>query len=514
MKPSDLGLPEKFAEWRPHQLEVAAKINASRKYAFLLDSPTGTGKSIIAAAVQRISGKKMRYLTTTKQLQDQLLKDFPYAATLKGRSNYICLRYPRMFPVVSAEHCTHKAPKECPHVDRCYYLKAKEAALAAPLAVLNASYFLHEANYVGTFSNSELLMIDEFDTMEDQLMSFVEVNVTRKQLDKIGLPPPKYKTKFESWVEWALPAVRGLEKEIKDIKFEQEQAWGLDDFSLIKKLRTLERLHSKLSFFVKEVDSSWVWYPGDDRWVFKPVWIAKYSNGTLWKHAKKVIGMSATILDPVQVAYNTGLFQRTEGLFDRIALPSPFPKENRPIYYEPCANVVSKLMNVALPKLNAAVTRIMEKHPNDKILLHTVSYRVRNYLLDHLPKGRLITHATTDRDTVLTRFKSSNKPLVLLSPSMDRGVDLPKEECRVVIIAKCPYADISDPQTSRRVYGSKDGNKWYSHKTISTIVQMAGRGVRSSDDHASTYILDEQFGRLVTEHRSMFPAWFLEAIVS
>ena len=514
MKPSDLGLPEKFAEWRPNQIEVAAKINASRKYAYLLDSPTGTGKSIIAAAVQKLSGHKMRYLTTTKQLQDQLLKDFPYAATLKGRSNYICQKYPSMFPNISAEHCTHKSPNDCEHVDRCHYLNAKARALGAPLAVLNVSYFLHEVNYVGTFSGSDLLMLDEFDTTEDQLMSFVEVAVTRKQLDKIGLPPPKYKTKFESWVEWANSAVKILAKEINGLRLEQEHAWATTDFALMKRLKTLERLYGKLSFFVKEVDNTWVWYPGDDRWVFKPVWIARYSNSVLWKHAKKVIGMSATILDPMQVASNTGLFQKTKGIFDHIALPSPFPKENRPIYYEPCANVVSRCMNVALPKLAAAITRIMEKHPDEKILLHTVSYKVRNYLLEHLPKGRTVTHSTADRNIVLTAFKNSDKPLVLLSPSMDRGVDLPKEECRVVVIAKCPYLDISDPQISRRVYGSKDGSRWYSHKTISTIVQMAGRGVRSADDHASTYILDEQFGRLVTEHRGLFPAWFLEAIVS
>ena len=96
---------------------------------------------------------------------------------------------------------------------------------------------------------------------------------------------------------------------------------------------------------------------------------------------------------------------------------------------------------------------------------------------------------------------------------MDRGVDLPEEECRVVVICKMPYPDLGDTQISRRVHASKDGDNWYAHKTISTIVQMAGRGVRSDKDFAVTYILDEQFRRVYDDHRVLFPAWFKEAVV-
>lgn len=514
MKPIDLELPEQFASWRPGQLETAAKMAASQKYAFLLDAPTGIGKSLIAAAIQKLTESRMRYLCTTKQLQDQLLADFPYAVTVKGRNNYPCLKFPRMFPEVTAEDCTHEKPHKCKHINGCPYHIAKSKALGADLAILNTSYFLHEANYVGGFSDNQILVLDEFDTIEDQLMNFIEVVITKRQIDRMDIPPPKYKTKFESWVEWARVAVKQLSEQILPLRLEMEGAWATTDFASMKRLRAMEKLHSKLKFFINEVDSTWVWYPGEDRWAFKPVWVAKYAENALWRYATKIVGMSATILSPRQVSINTGLWLRTHGVFDYLGLPSPFPKENRPVYYEPCANVVNRNMSVALPKLAKAITRIMDTHPNEKILVHTVSYKVRGFLLDHLPVGRTITHSTRDRNLVLDKFKKSAKPLVLLSPSMDRGVDLPEEECRVVVVAKCPYADISDPQVSRRVYGSKDGNAWYAHKTISRIVQMSGRAVRSMDDYAVTYILDEQYGKLSTEHREMFPKWFLEAVIT
>ncbi len=511
--PADLELPGKFGSWRPGQFETIVKIAASTNFAYLLDAPTGSGKSLIAAGVQRVLGKNITYLTTTKQLQDQLLKDFPYAKTLKGRTNYPCLNHSNMFPDISADDCTHTDEKQCDRRSECPYTLAKRAALSAPIAVLNTAYFLSEANYVGSFSGAGLLVVDEFDTMEDQLMSFVKVVITARQLANLKVQPPQFKTKFESWITWGRSTLIELRPKLRQLERDTEEStWKTEDVRALREKRMLKRLIGKLEFFVREVDNTWVWYPQESMWTFQPVWVAKYANNVLWQHAKKVLGMSATILDAKQVSSNIGLLSQ-ERQYTYKTLPSPFPKENRPVYFQPCANVVAKQMDFALVRLTKAITAIIDKHPDDKILIHTVSYKVKSHLMSNIKNDRLITHGIKDRATVLSKFKESPRPLVLLSPSMDRGVDLPKDECRVVVIAKIPYADLGDNQVSRRVFGSKDGNKWYAHKTISTIVQMAGRGVRSADDYAITYILDEQFRKLYTQNRAMFPAWFREAVV-
>lgn len=514
LKPTDLDLPSKFKEWRPGQLELAARVASSSKYAFLLDGPTGSGKSLIAAAAQRIYGKGVVYLCITKQLQDQILADFPYARTLKGRSNYVCPKYPKLYPQVSAEECTHTEANPCPHRSSCPYNIAKAAALAAPLAVLNTAYFLSEANYVGAFSKQKFLVIDEFDEVESQLMSFVELSITKRQLDRYGIQSPKFKTKHEAWLTWAKDAVSTLAPRQASLEMAADSSdWGGVDFRALKEAKRLDRLIAKLRYFIREVDNTWVPYFGEDIWTFKPTWVSKYAGGALWDHADKVLGMSATILDPHQVSANTGLTIKTGRLYEYHQLGSRFSKENRPIFYEPCANVINKQMNIALPKLASAVKHLLEKYPDDRILVHTVSYKIRDYLMRNIKSGRTLTHSTSDRAIALETFKKSTKPLVLLSPSMGRGVDLPDEECRVIVIAKMPYPDLSDPQIARRVHGSRDGDKWYAHKTISTIVQMSGRAVRSETDHADVYILDSQFDKLYREHRLMFPQWWKEAVV-
>ncbi len=515
MIPADLQLPPKFKTFRNRQLEIAAKITHSQSYAYMLDAPTGVGKSLIAATVQRLLNQRLTYLCTTKQLQDQLLRDFPYAKQVKGRSNYRCLKYPSMFPNISAAECTHKPPmNECKYISACPYVVAKEEALHAPLAILNTAYFLSEANYVGGFSDASFLVIDEFDTLEDQLMGFIEVVITQKQLSRLDVAPPKLKTRFESWVSWANETLKALVPELARLERmeEEESTWSPMDLADVRRKTELERLVGKLRFFVKEVDNNWVWYPEEERWTFKPVWVAKYSQQTIWKHAKRILGMSATILDPRQISANVGLALHGKS-YDYLQMPSPFPKSNRPVYYEPCASVIRREMDDALPRLARAVQGIMDKHPDDRILVHTVSYVIRNYLKSNLETARIITHDVRNRVEVLDKFKTSEKPLVLLSPSMDRGVDLPDDECRVVVITKMPYAGLGDPQVNRRIHASKDGNRWYAHKTVSTIIQMAGRGVRSETDFAVTYVLDKQFEKLFNEHRSMFPAWFKESVV-
>ena len=48
LTPQDLGLPPRFQEFRKNQLEIAIKIANTPSYLYLLDAPTGSGKTLIA----------------------------------------------------------------------------------------------------------------------------------------------------------------------------------------------------------------------------------------------------------------------------------------------------------------------------------------------------------------------------------------------------------------------------------------------------------------------------------
>jgi len=520
LDPKDLDLPDKFPAWRVGQFDAITRTVTTPKFTFMVDAPTGCGKSLIGAAVQRLLNTNVCYLVGTKQLQDQVLTDFPYAKTVKGRSNYRCLNYPNMFPTISAEECTNSKAQPCKNQVKCPYQAAKRAALEAPLAVLNYSYFLTEANLVKKFSKQKYIIADECDTIEDQLMGFISVVITQRMIDRLSLPTPRFKTKFESWIEWAAPTVELLRKEFEALESELSHtgSWTLIDFKQLKRKNELHRMLTKLKFFTKEVDKNWVWYPEEDKWTFKPVWVAKYAPSTFWDYTQKALGMSATILDPKQLARDTGVTLSTDpGIrkdYSYHQMSSPFPKEHRPVYYNPVANLIHREMDSELPKLLIGVQEVMDKHKEDNILVHTVSYKVRDFLKARLvPSSRIVTHGIADRMEKLDLFKK-HRGMVLLSPSMDRGVDLPNDECRVVIITKVPFPYLGDPQVQRRVHQGNDGNEWYAYKTVSKIVQMAGRGVRGMDDYAVTYILDAQFDKVYRESKRLFPPWFQEAVIS
>ena len=115
----------------------------ARAKVVLLEAPTGSGKTLLMAALGKLLKSQVLYTCHTKGLQEQVLGDFPYGVELKGRANYPCLKSPVL---LTANECTGK--KDCPHKLACPYLVQKAMARASELAILNIPYFLAEANFL------------------------------------------------------------------------------------------------------------------------------------------------------------------------------------------------------------------------------------------------------------------------------------------------------------------------------------------------------------------------------
>jgi Rad3-related DNA helicase len=128
-------------------------------------------------------------------------------------------------------------------------------------------------------------------------------------------------------------------------------------------------------------------------------------------------------------------------------------------------------------------------------------------------KERIISHDGDNRNEALVQFKNSKLPLIMLSPSMERGVDLPGDDCRFVILIKVPFPYLGDAQIKARLYQGKSGRRWYNAITARRLVQATGRGMRSADDYCDTYVLDANFARFYAENKSMFPAYWKQAVI-
>ena len=157
----------------------------------------------------------------------------------------------------------------------------------------------------------------------------------------------------------------------------------------------------------------------------------------------------------------------------------------------------------------------MNRNPESRILVHTVSYALTKYLKDQIASERVISYTNPrERQRALDLYLGTERS-VLFAPSLERGIDLAEDDCRAIIVCKVPFPNLGDAQVKARVYGDRrHGQLWYAVQTVRSLVQMTGRGMRSQDDYCESYILDSMFTNNVWRNdRSLIPAWWAEALV-
>lgn len=502
-----------YAAYRPGQreaLDAARSAFARGKRFVVIEAPTGAGKSGIAVTLAR-EAKNAYILTAQKILQDQYIRDFPDLASVKGRSNYPCLV---MDTHAGAAPCL--AGKKFAACDDCTYLIAKDDALHAGIATLNYPYFMGEINHQGAFQKRDLLILDEAHNTEEMLMRFVEVMVSKNTLARVGIeidfPQVTDLEDRISFVASLIPdmmrALIRLEEQIKTLEAPPP------DISVQK--NELENLIRRAVMLRDAPDAGWIAEQSDDVtfdgqvqwWKFRPITVSAFGEEFLFRHAGRVLMLSATILDAETFLRALGV-DPADAAFIRV--PSSFPPQNRPIYPLNIARLNRDTLDAELPKLSAVIAKLLEKHQGEKGIIHAHSYKILRYLVSTLPAGkRLIYHYdAASREDALERHLTSSLPTVLLTPSMTEGVDLADDQARWQVIVKVPYPYLGDPQVNARRLADPS---WYEWRTALRIVQAYGRAVRSSEDHATTYVLDSMFPMWVSRQQKRLPKWFLEAI--
>lgn len=524
-------LPEWVEEFREHQVTAVKQIVEGYQSGcrmVVLDAPTGSGKTLIAETVRRLLGvKRTVYSCSTRSLQQQFGNDYPYAKVLMGRNNYPTERYPGRFTgntwsSLSCSDC-HKEPGDerscrwCTSTRNCPYEIAKREALRSDLAILNGYYWLTEANGPGRWSGVDFGILDECDTLESELMRYVAVDISDKRARSLALDPPDRVTKPDSWVAW-------FEKALPLVKAARDELGGATELRDIRNRKYLVSLYSNMVRVAGGIEDGWVYTGKDGRISFKPVRVNEIGGKYLWGHGGKWLLMSASVLSAGQLLDELGWEQD----YHVVSIPSTFSPQNRTVHIQPTANMSRK--HNELGKLVGTLREIIKRHSTERMLLHCVSYDLARQLHGELSGsckeigvGCGTYTGADERTGALDKFRASgrsgdrgsnrndNKGYVLIAPSLDRGVDLPDEQCRVQLICKVPYPYLGDRQVSARLH-SQGGQVWYNVQTVRSIVQMSGRGVRHKDDWCKTYILDSQFLDLWNKARGLFPKWYVEAI--
>ncbi len=524
---------------RPAQQDaIDFAINAftnDKKRFVIIEAGTGVGKSAIGLTVGRYmrglydlddeTSEGSYFLTTQKILQDQYIKDFSSACggmrSIKSSSNYQCSFHKKNTCAESlrALKVAEKGSrfwKSC--VFNCNYKNAKKDFVESQESVTNFPYFLAETTYSGKLGKRRLLVIDECHNADTELSKFIEVVVTERFAKTVKLKMPEIRTQLQAYMWIKNDYAPKIASHLKHMESMLEKYEGLkeklNDFIMIaKKFELLDKHLCKVNRFLEMYDKeNWVFNldHGDARKgrriEFKPIDISSYADPHLFNYGDKVLLMSATILNRDAFCEVMGI-PKDDCSF--ISIPSPFPVKNRPIYTFPIGKMSAANIDSTLPKLRDAVKEILNQHSGEKGIIHCHTFKIANYLKNNIRDKRLLIHNSENREHVLNEHIRSKDATVLLSPSMTEGVDLKGEHSRFQIICKIPYPYLGDKLVKKRMNKWK---WWYSMQTAKKVVQATGRSVRSMDDHAVTYILDQDWDRFYSNNRNLFPKGFRDCI--
>jgi ATP-dependent DNA helicase DinG len=502
----------------------------SGKRFFIIEAGTGIGKSAIgftlSKALDAINNDNNSeylpggiFLTTQKILQDQYMKDFEVKGlkSIKSSSNYKC-RHSKGNTCAQSMRLLKTADKGSRHWNtcmfKCPYRNSKTEFIESREGVTNFPYFLAETQYAGKIKPKNTIVLDEAHNISMELSKFIEVVVTQKFCkDFLKINIPKFKNQSDSF-DWItsqyIPKLSSRFKHMKSVIEQHSLKKEVEKFvSIARQFELLDKHLCKMRRFVNLYNSdNWIFndVPQDQRksrrLEFKPVDVSSYSEDMVFRYGKNVILMSATILNREAFCELLGIKQ-SEAEF--ISMPSPFPRESRPILFFPIGKMSYNEIDRSLPKLAKAVEGILDNHKNEKGIIHCHTFRIANYIKNNLRSRRILIHNSENREEVLSKHKSSKRPTVLLSPSMTEGVDLAGDISRFQVICKIPYPFLGDKLIKKKMNKWK---WWYGLETSKTIVQAVGRSVRNKEDHAVTYILDSDWDYFFRKNNKSFPEDF------
>jgi ATP-dependent DNA helicase DinG len=519
------------------------KKNKENKF-FLLNLPVGVGKSHLALMIADWYSKNVnsaaRYdvITNSKILQDQYVDTYSSINDLKGKENYECSQYACSCAQGQEFNRLNKTSCEaCPHSG------ARDGFISGKISLTNFYLYILYQLYTPKFLQSRganVLIVDESHEFDDVMSDFITIKITETVIKRLKfsnetdlLKRLKSVSTISAYIQFLeylqgeiVQTINDVEKSLlsskrsaradkRENKVNKVIGGKNPDIKLMQIVSDLQQYQSKVDIFLKEYKenpNNWVLESNYNEKTkqkelsLEPIWAFDYLDKYVFSKYDMVFLMSGTILDKNLFCQLNGL-DVTKAVY--YSIESPFPLKNRPIYYMPIGKMSYKQKEETFKNYVPIIQRILKKYPDQKGIIHTNSFELASWISRDVKDPRLVYHDSSNKDEVLQEHYNSNKPTVLVSPSMDTGVSFDDDKARFQVIAKIPYPSLASQKNKLRQKMNPD---WYTWKTISGLIQMSGRAVRSSEDFADTIIIDGSFSDILKYSGDLFPQWFQDAI--
>jgi Rad3-related DNA helicase len=481
---------------------------------------------------------KVDIITNSKILQDQYSNTYQSVCDLKGKENYECDSYSTSCAQGAEFNRLNKTSCE-----NCPYTYAKDSFIAGDISLTNFYLFILYAIYNPKLMenrDARVLIVDESHEFDDVMSDFITIRITEGVVKKFKFSNESdilKRLKAVTTISQYIDFLRYLNTEIADTIEDMEKGMGNQsrsvrqdkrDLKISKLLKSknsdvkimqlasdLRQYQLKIEIFLKEYKenpNNWVLESGYNERMkqkelsLEPIWAYDYLDKYVFSKYDMVFLMSGTILDKSLFCQLNGL-DVTKAVYYSIG--SPFPLKNRMIYYMPLGKMSYKSKEDTFQRYIPYIKKLLDKYKNKKGIIHTNSFELARWIEEKIKDPRLIFHDSSNKDEMLKMHKESEEATVIVSPSMDTGVSFDNDDARFQIIAKVPYPSLASQKNKLR---QSNNPEWYSWKTVSGLIQMTGRPVRSHLDYADTIILDGSFGDVMKHSSKFLPDWLQEAI--
>jgi len=511
---------------------------------FLLNLPVGSGKSHLALMVSDWYRKnvnkmaKIDIITNSKILQDQYSDTYESISDLKGKENYECESYSCSCSQGAEFNRLNKTSCES-----CPYTSARESFISGGMSLTNFYLYILYAIYNPKLIESRdarVLIVDEAHEFDDVMSDFISIKITENIVKKFKFSNEsdiikKLKTisnisEYVDFLKYLSGEIvttteqmegglsgqrRNVREDKRDLKISKLLKTKNTDVRVMQLVTDLKQYQLKIEVFLKEFKenpNNWVLEQNYNEKLkqkelsLEPIWAYDYLDKYVFSHYDMVFLMSGTILDKNLFCQLNGL-DVTKAVY--YSIPSPFPLRNRQIYYMPLGKMSYKSKEETFKRYIPYVKKLLDKYKGKKGIIHTNSFELSNWIQKSIKDPRLIFHDSSNKDEMLKMHMESEEPTVIVSPSMDTGVSFDNDSARFQIIAKVPYPSLGSQKNKLR---QKNNPEWYSWKTVSGLIQMTGRPVRSDMDYADTIIIDGGFGDVIKHSSHFLPDWIQEAI--
>jgi ATP-dependent DNA helicase DinG len=556
-------------ETRHEQIAMAEAVARAikEKRHLVVEAGTGVGKSLayLIPFILRTKEKQERVLvsTYTKTLQEQLVrKDLPFLEKVlgidfrymlfMGSENYLCLR--RLYRTVDtglfdtkekilnldkvlewsrttkngmrselafevpwaiwSEICRETdlcLGKKCPHLEGCFYTRARKKAHQAQILVINHHlFFANIASGYRVLPRYDSIVFDEAHLIEDVATNYLGREVSNFRLkflcDKIYnprtqkglLPYAKVSERLSGEVHTAIERVNaGQNRFFGEILLKLEARPGTHrirakDFvpnSLVEPLREFYGVIGRLTDEIRdeeilaELDAERrrCIEIGNDLEIFLtqalgdhvywvdirerprrgqrvaakmvPIKVASILKEAIFEETFPVILTSATL----SVAGSFEFFKRRVGVEngDELRVDSSFDYQHQALLYSVRDMPDPGLENQKFTERVPEIARDLLRACGGRAFVLFTSYHLLNSTYDALcgtlSDMTLLKQGDMPRFDLLERFKQAQNPVLFGTSSFWQGIDVPGKALECVVITKLPFAVPDDPVTEARL---------------------------------------------------------------